>query len=193
MVANMGLADIEKRRKSSKVPQGPMWKDWWEEAAMKTVLRNLSKYLPMSSDLDDLIRRDDPLYDFDSTAAERPKLSDVGSALDHFSQPARSSKPDQPSGPQPSSQPDPTSEPIPPSNPEKESEPSPPSNPNPSSEPTSASKPEAPSDPEAEKKAFDQGVNAKKNKIGRRAVPPEYRTPETTNLARAWIQGWDAG
>lgn len=61
----MGKTEIEKVRSISKSKDKGPWVDWWEEMARKTVLRRLSKRLPISSDLDDLIRRDDALYDFD--------------------------------------------------------------------------------------------------------------------------------
>jgi len=61
----MGKVEIEKVRSISKSKDKGPWVDWWEEMARKTVLRRLSKRLPISSDLDDLIRRDDALYDFD--------------------------------------------------------------------------------------------------------------------------------
>lgn len=68
----MSLAQIEKVRKASRAGERGPWASWWEAMAEKTVLRNLAKLLPMSSDLDDLIRRDDALYDFgaDRTAPE---------------------------------------------------------------------------------------------------------------------------
>jgi recombination protein RecT len=59
MIRVMSVAEINKRRGVSRAKDGPMWRDWWDEAAMKTVLRNLAKRLPASSDLDDLVRRDD--------------------------------------------------------------------------------------------------------------------------------------
>ncbi len=60
----MTLKDVEKVRAVSKTGANGPWKDWWDEMAKKTVIRRLAKRLPMSSDLDDLIRRDDELYDF---------------------------------------------------------------------------------------------------------------------------------
>jgi recombination protein RecT len=61
----MTVADIEKVRNISRAKDSGPWVGWWDEMARKTVLRRLSKRLPMSSDLDDLIRRDDSLYDFE--------------------------------------------------------------------------------------------------------------------------------
>jgi len=60
----MTIQDVEKVRAVSKTGASGPWKDWWEEMARKTVLRRLAKRLPMSSDLDDLIRQDDSLYEF---------------------------------------------------------------------------------------------------------------------------------
>lgn len=57
-------ADIEKMRNASKAKDGPAWKNWFDQMAAKGAIRRLAKRLPMSSDLDDLIRRDDELYDF---------------------------------------------------------------------------------------------------------------------------------
>lgn len=51
-------------------PSGP-WKDWQSEMFRKTVARRHSKVLPMSTDLDDLIRRDDALYDFDGASDDK--------------------------------------------------------------------------------------------------------------------------
>lgn len=58
--------DIDKIRNASKSKDKGPWVDWWEEMAKKSALRRLAKRLPVSTDLDDLIRRDDALYDFDS-------------------------------------------------------------------------------------------------------------------------------
>jgi recombination protein RecT len=46
----------------------PAWVKSFEEMAKKTVARRHSKVLPMSSDLDDLLRRDDALYDMDGAS-----------------------------------------------------------------------------------------------------------------------------
>jgi recombination protein RecT len=65
----MTVAEVEKVRAVSRAKNAGPWKDWWDEMARKTVLRRLSKRLPMSSDLDDLVRRDDELYEFDAAKA----------------------------------------------------------------------------------------------------------------------------
>jgi recombination protein RecT len=75
---------IDRIRAMSKSPDKGPWKDHYAEMAKKTVARRHSKVLPMSTDLDDLIRRDDQLYDLEgasdkavkATAPRRPQLSD---------------------------------------------------------------------------------------------------------------------
>lgn len=75
----MSVADVEKIRAKSRAKNGP-WSDptFYPEMAKKTVARRHSKVLPMSSDLDDLIRRDDHLYEHgeQEAAPPRPKLVD---------------------------------------------------------------------------------------------------------------------
>jgi recombination protein RecT len=66
----MTVADVEKVRAVSRAGKAGPWVEWWTEMAKKTVLRRLSKRLPMSSDLDDLVRRDDELYDFKGGGSE---------------------------------------------------------------------------------------------------------------------------
>lgn len=74
----MSVEDVEKIRSKSRAQNGP-WKDpvFYPEMAKKTVARRHSKVLPMSSDLDDLIRRDDDLYNLkgaqEEAATAKPK------------------------------------------------------------------------------------------------------------------------
>lgn len=65
----MSVAAIEKVRSRSKAKNNGPWVTDYEEMCRKTVARRHSKVLPMSTDLDDLIRRDDDLYEFDSAAS----------------------------------------------------------------------------------------------------------------------------
>lgn len=60
----MSPSDVDKVRAASKAKDGPAWNNWYDQMAQKAAIRRLAKRLPMSSDLDDLIRRDDELYDF---------------------------------------------------------------------------------------------------------------------------------
>ncbi|MGH7935714.1 MAG: recombinase RecT [Chthoniobacterales bacterium] len=89
LVEPLTAADIEKIRNVSRAKDRGPWVEWWEEMAKKSAIRRLSKRLPMSSELDDLIRRDDELYQFDanSDAAQTPparRLTSVGEAFDSF-------------------------------------------------------------------------------------------------------------
>lgn len=84
----MSFAQIEKVRAVSRAKNNGPWVQWWGEMARKTVARRHSKVLPMSSDLDDLMRRDDDLYDFKGAQEEaqetaRPRLAAV---LDQIAQ-----------------------------------------------------------------------------------------------------------
>lgn len=84
----MTIAEVESIRQRSKAKDAGPWVTDFNEMARKTVLRRHSKALPMSTDLDDLIRRDDALYDFDAAKDEgkaqinKPKT--VQGMLDHF-------------------------------------------------------------------------------------------------------------
>jgi recombination protein RecT len=79
----MTVSQIERIRAISKAKDSGPWKDHYSEMCRKTVARRHSKVLPMSTDLDDLLRRDDDLYDMDGAsdktqapAAARPQLVD---------------------------------------------------------------------------------------------------------------------
>ncbi|WP_244627719.1 recombinase RecT [Microvirga tunisiensis] len=88
----MSIEDVEKIRAKSRSKNGP-WADptFYPEMAKKTVARRHSKVLPMSSDLDDLIRRDDALYDLkgasDAEVKSGPRLS-MTAALDQLAGPS---------------------------------------------------------------------------------------------------------
>jgi|GEM_PF-6728326 len=93
----MSISDIHKIRdrsdgwkafKAGKIKSTP-WSTDEGEMCRKTVARRHSKVLPMSTDLDDLIRRDDDLYDMKNAGdalqkKERPSLT---AALDRLSAP----------------------------------------------------------------------------------------------------------
>ena len=59
----MSLKQIEKARAVSRAANGGPWVDWWDEMAQKTVIRNLAKRLPMSSEIESVIQRIDDLSD----------------------------------------------------------------------------------------------------------------------------------
>jgi recombination protein RecT len=73
----MWIDEIEDVRKSSRYPDGP-WVTWYGEMCKKTVARRHAKVLPMSTDLDDMLRRDD---EDDPLPAARPGRS-LTDALD---------------------------------------------------------------------------------------------------------------
>ena len=76
----MSVWEIDQVRKSSRGKKTP-WNvpEFYPEMCKKTVARRHSKVLPMSSDLDDLIRRDDELYDLKggSDEAKKPKRPEI--------------------------------------------------------------------------------------------------------------------
>lgn len=73
----MSVSAIEKVRQRSRAKNNGPWVTDYEEMCRKTVARRHFKVLPASTDLDDLIRRDDALYDMegakDEAQADRPK------------------------------------------------------------------------------------------------------------------------
>lgn len=59
------MSDVDKIRKASRSSNGGPWSTWWSEMARKSAIRRLSKRLPMSTDLERVVTRDDDFYDFD--------------------------------------------------------------------------------------------------------------------------------
>jgi recombination protein RecT len=59
----MTKEEVEQVRSISRAKESGPWNNWWGEMARKTVIRRLSKRLPMSTDLEQVIRADDALYD----------------------------------------------------------------------------------------------------------------------------------
>lgn len=64
---------VDKVRDLSKAKEKGPWGGFYDEMAKKTVARRHSKVLPMSTDLDDLIRRDDTLYDLEGASDREVK------------------------------------------------------------------------------------------------------------------------
>jgi|GEM_PF-1148424 len=60
----MSVADINQVRDVSRSKNNGPWVAWWAEMAKKTVIRRLSKRLPMSTDLQAVIESVDEDYDF---------------------------------------------------------------------------------------------------------------------------------
>jgi recombination protein RecT len=59
----MTRGQVEQVRSVSKSKDSGPWASWFDEMARKTVFRRLSKRLPMSTDIEQAIRRDDNLYE----------------------------------------------------------------------------------------------------------------------------------
>ena len=64
----MDIDEIEKVRAVSKTGKYGPWADWWEEMAKKTVIRRLSKRLPMSTDVEGVINDEATDADFATSA-----------------------------------------------------------------------------------------------------------------------------
>lgn len=69
----MSLEEIERVRNVSRAKDSGPWKDWYGEMARKTVMRRLSKRLPMSTDLEDTLERDDTMQHADAPVIAMPQ------------------------------------------------------------------------------------------------------------------------
>lgn len=65
----MSEADVKQVQGVAK--SSNIWKQWAGEMWKKTAIRRLSKKLPMSTDVEDVIRQDDQFYDFDQKSEPR--------------------------------------------------------------------------------------------------------------------------
>jgi recombination protein RecT len=71
----MSLDEINKVRNVSRSKDKGPWVDWFEEMARKTVMRRLSKRLPMSTDLEeDVFQRDETMHPVGSEPAPALKV-----------------------------------------------------------------------------------------------------------------------
>lgn len=161
----MTVEQIERVRAMSKAKDRGPWVDHYEEMCRKTVARRHSKVLPMSTDLDDLIRRDDGLYDFEAAKSgdkpQRPQLVDFANAavaVPTQKEAAPVEKVDSETG-EVTEEVEQTSDPA-----------------------------EGPSPADA----YRLGQEARTAGKALKAVPPEFRTPEMEAFASAWQDGWRA-
>ena len=170
----MALWEIERIKMRSKVrsEKGP-WTTDPEEMYKKTIIKRHSKRLPMSTDLDDLIRRDDDLYNLEAASdkavgaeARRPQLMD-------FSDAATGEAMDEKRNTEPEPEPEPDD---PPHNPETGE--------------ILDKGDEATADDYGPPEAMAAGRKARDDKIPKR-VPAEWRdNPLHSSLAAAWLEGW---
>jgi len=58
------MSDVERIRKASKSSGGGPWAQWWDQMAKKSAIRRLAKRLPMSTDLEQVVTRDDQFYPY---------------------------------------------------------------------------------------------------------------------------------
>lgn len=83
------LSDVERIRKASKSGGSGPWSQWWDQMAKKSAIRRLAKRLPMSTDLDKVVSRDDQFYPYQDqpqrvqveTEQTAPKADDALAAL----------------------------------------------------------------------------------------------------------------
>lgn len=68
-VERLNPDDIEKVRSKSKAKDSGPWVDWWEEMAKKTALKRLAKRLPIAREIQQVLDRDNNLYDLDARPA----------------------------------------------------------------------------------------------------------------------------
>jgi len=61
----MSIAEIEKIRNLSRGKDSMPWQDHFAEMCRKTVIRRIAKRLPMSSDIEQVIKHDDEMFEFD--------------------------------------------------------------------------------------------------------------------------------
>ena len=73
----MSLEEIEKVRSVSRSGKNGPWAQWWGEMARKTVMRRLSKRLPMSTDLEELI------FERDATMNGKPADAPALTVIDN--------------------------------------------------------------------------------------------------------------
>ncbi len=168
----MAKWQVDRIRAMSKSKDKGPWVDHYVEMAKKTVARRHSKVLPMNTDLDDLIRRDDDLYDMDSASdraapIRRPQLSD-------FSDLETSSPTDTKPGPAPQElEQQAAPETVEQQAPAHDAETGEVIEPSPAA-------------------AYELGREARDKGRALKAVPPEFREPSMQAFADAWQEGWRA-
>lgn len=75
----MRVSEVEQVRNASRSKGSGPWTQWWGQMAKKTAIRRLSKRLPMSSDLERVVTRDDQFYSYEQP--EREVTGQAESAL----------------------------------------------------------------------------------------------------------------
>ena len=82
----MSLKDIEKVRAASRSKDKGPWVDWWDQMALKTVMRRYAKRLPSSTDVEEMLARDETMaykpVIVDGEAVDVPEPIQISSGLD---------------------------------------------------------------------------------------------------------------
>ena len=79
----MSIQQIEGIRERSKSKDSGPWKTDWSEMARKTVIRRLSKRLPVDSDIARVVQQIDDEYDFKSEGQSAQVDTETGEVIDH--------------------------------------------------------------------------------------------------------------
>jgi recombination protein RecT len=184
----MNIDQIKDIQSKSKAKRGP-WSDpiFYPEMCRKTVAKLHAKQLPMSTDLDTLLRRDEELYDFKGERERAQRANDlkpppsVGAALDIFGATPLVDEPQEelarPEDHQHQQRPD-------------EGGGAQHDTPNAGAAPPSEPPPSAPAD-DPIAVARRQGYEARVLNLARKAIPGDLRAPERSGEAQAWQAGWD--
>jgi recombination protein RecT len=206
----MTIEEIEKVREVSRMWHKGPWSDWFEEMAKKTVARRHSKILPMNTDLDDVLRRDDAVFGVPESGedGEPPKaavkvLRGLKGKLAVLAGAAPAAAP-KAAERAPEGQREPIAEARPASRAERREE------------EEREVRDEVPVDDEDQVSidddgvidevegelqreqvdplatAYDRGVKARRSGVKRSAIPGEFRREDRAAEATAWIDGWTA-
>lgn len=179
-IADLSLREVEKHRAQSRATRedGP-WNVWREEMMKKTALRVLSKLLPKSSDIEQLMREDEAeLYGVEKATPQPESVvppSDTAAALDAFgadaSQEPQAERPldSVPEGGEVQSHAADDAE----------------------SPPQSAPAGDHLPNPLELQIATDQGKSDRRLRKKRDDLPEHYR--QSAELTKAWQAGWDKG
>jgi recombination protein RecT len=173
---DMTVAQINKHRAMSRAHRDDApWRQWEQAMQRKTVLRQLSKLLPKSSDLEVILREDEEselgIERPSRLASEQP--ADARSALDAFGAEESQQHSDVPEGGGTATDA--------------------PDSPHATDDAVSAAHVSSrPADSLTdEQKAFERGKRDRAAGAQKRAVPGDLR--ENNRLAIKWVEGWEAG
>lgn len=91
------MSDVDQIRRASRSSGRGPWADWWDQMAKKSAIRRLAKRLPMSTDLDRVVSRDDQFYPYrDAQQPPRDVTPAQPSAEDSLAALAGSADPEEP-------------------------------------------------------------------------------------------------